>query len=341
MKIFISILFICLFESSLCAKNFVDMLGREVQIPQKTDRVFSASPPMTILLYALAPQKMIGVNYKFYEEEKLYMIPKVKNLPVLGSFYSAGNQANLEKVVSLKPDIVFMWDIVRKNGKYFEEALGRFNIPVVYIGQSSIEDNIKALHTMGVFLKEEKRASELINYAKNNLDRVKKSVSLLKEDEKKSVYFAQGVDGLTSECSGNMQSQIIPLVGATNVFQCDSSFVGSTKKSKITLEKLYTYNPDVIFVSNKPFFDSLNEKSSWRKLKAFKNNQIYFSPISPFNWISRPPSLMRFLGVVWMHNILYPEHFKIKIEDEVKSFYKLFLHLDLNKKEIQNLIRGD
>lgn len=146
---------------------------------------------------------------------------------------------------------------------------------------------------------------------------------------------------MTSECSGNMQSQIIPLVGAKNVLQCDSSFTGTTKKNKITLEKLYAYDPDFIFVSNKAFFQSLNKKSSWRELKAFKNKQIYFSPISPFNWISRPPSLMRFLGVIWMHNILYPEHFKINIEEEVKSFYQLFLHVDLNEEQIKNIIKGE
>lgn len=174
MKIVISVLLFSLLQSSLLAKSYKDMLQREVKVPKSTQKVFSASPPMTILMYALAPQKMIGVNYRFYEEEKKYMIPTVKELPVLGSFYSAGNQANLEKVISLKPDMVFMWDIVRKNGKFFEEALERFNIPVAYIGQSSIEDNLEALKTMGVFLNEEKRADELIKYAQNNLEKVKK-----------------------------------------------------------------------------------------------------------------------------------------------------------------------
>ena len=341
MKIFISVLSVLVFESALFAKSSIDMVGREVIIPQKTEKVFSASPPMTALLYALAPEKMIGVNYRFFEEEKKYMLPKVSNLPVLGSFYSAGNQANLEKVIALKPDMIFMWDIVRKNGKYFEETLGHFKIPVAYIGQSTIEETKEALHVMGIFLKKEKRAKKLIDYAQNNLQRVKNSVISLEKKQKKSVYFAQGVDGLTSECSGNMQSQIIPLVGGINVYQCDASFKGSTKKSKISLEKLYIYDPDVIFVSNKAFFETLNKNSSWRKLKAFRNKQIYFSPISPFNWVSRPPSLMRILGIVWMHHILYPEHFKINIEEEIKSFYKLFLHIDLSSKDVKKLIRGE
>ncbi len=342
MKILIKIFIIILFSCSINAKSAIDMVGRKVTIPSKTERVFAASPPMTVLLYALAPEKMIGVNYKFLKLEKKYMLKRVANLPVLGSFYSSGGQVNLEKVLSKKPDMIFMWDIVRKNSKSFKEVFDRLNIPVVYIRENTIEDNIEALRTMGVFLGKENRAKILIKYAQKILDKVKKSVDSLGNIKRKKVYFAEGVDGLTSECDGTIQAQIIPLAGGINVNKCDSSLAKDGEKSKISLEKLYTYNPDVIFVSNKVFFDSLkNKKSPWRKLKAFKNKNIYFCPISPFNWLSRPPSLMRFIGLEWMHNKLYPKHFKINIIKEVQKFYKLFLHVKLSKQDVKNLLKGE
>jgi len=330
-----------LFATVLFANTTKDMLNREVTIPQQSKKVFSASPAMTIILYALAPETMIGVNYRFLEVEKKFMLEDTTKLPVLGSFFSASNQANLEKVLSLSPDIVFMWDIVRKNGQYFEQTLKKFDIPVAYIAQSTIPQMLDAITTMGVFLKKEERAKELVAYAQNNLDRVEKSVKNLPQNSKKRVYLAQGKNGLTTECIGNMQSQIIPLVGAINVHRCDGLKKGSSRKSKITLETLYRYDPDVIFVWDKAFFDSIKDLKTWRNLKAFKNNQIYFSPISPFNWLSRPPSIIRFLGAVWMHNKLYPEHFKIDINEEVRSFYKLFLHKNLTNQEINQLIKGE
>jgi iron complex transport system substrate-binding protein len=340
-KLKIVILFALCIATLLNANSAIDMVGREVKIPPKVQKVFSASPPMTILLYSLAPETMIGVNYRFFDIEKEFMLKDVAELPILGSFYSASNQANLEKVLALSPDIVFMWDIMRKNGAYFEDALEKFDIPTAYIAQNTIPEMLDALKIMGIFLKKEKRAEKLVAYAKNNLQRVKQSVDNLENIARKKVYMAQGSDGLTTECTGNMQSQIIPLVGGTNVHQCEGLKEGTSRKSKITLETLYKYDPDVIFVWDKSFYDSIKDLSAWRNLSAYKNNQIYFAPISPFNWLSRPPSIMRFLGALWMHNKLYPEHFKIDINEEVRNFYKLFLHVDLSNEQINKLIKGE
>lgn len=329
------------FNTIISANSTLDMIGREVKIPDNANKVFSASPAMTILLYTLAPETMIGINYRFFEVEKKFMINKVSKLPVLGSFFSSGSQANLEKVLALSPDIVFMWDIMQKNGAYFENALEKFNIPVAYISQNNIPQTLDAIKTMGVFLKKEKRARKLISFAKNNLNRIQKSVSNLEDTTRKKVYLAQGQNGLMTECTGNMQSQIIPLVGGINVHKCEGLKKGKARKSKITLETLYKYDPDVIFVWDKSFYDNIQNLSTWRNLKAYKNNQIYFSPISPFNWLSRPPSVMRFIGALWMHNKLYPKHFNIDIYKEVKEFYELFLHLKLTNKQIDKLIKGE
>lgn len=335
-------IFISLLVSTfLHANSAIDMVGREVKIPESSQKVFAASPAMTIMLYTLAPETMIGMNYRLLDVEKKFMLEDVIKLPVLGSFFNSGNQTNLEKVLALSPDIVFMWDITRPNGEYFETALGKFDIPVAYISQSTIPKTVDALETMGVFLKKEARAKELIVYAKDNLARVKASVDTLKDTPRKRVYLAQGPNGLTTECNGNIQSQIIPLVGAINVHQCEGLLEGTTHTNNITLETLYKYDPDAIFVWDKTFYDSIKNLSTWKNLKAYKTNQIYFSPVSPFNWLSRPPSLMRFLGVVWMHNKLYPEHFKIDINQEIRSFYKLFLHVDLTDEQINKLLKGE
>lgn len=343
MKRFFSIIFIlgCILAIDIVAKSSIDMVGREVKIPEQAVKVFAASPPMTAMLYALDPKSMIGVNYRFLEVEKNFMLKETRDLPVLGSFFSASNQANLERVLALNPDIVFMWDITRKNGAYFEKTLKRFEIPVAYISQSTIPQMLDAIKTMGIFLKKEKRAQALIEHAQKSLESVRKSVSSLNQSAIKRVYLAQGQNGLTTECHGNMQSQIIPLAGGVNVHQCAGMKKGGSRKNKITLETLYRYDPDVIFVWDKSFFDSIKDLKTWHKLKAYKNNQIYFAPISPFNWLSRPPSIMRFLGVLWMHHALYPKHFSIDIEKEIRIFYKLFLHIDLTKEEIRKLIKGE
>jgi iron complex transport system substrate-binding protein len=341
LKFKVLVLISLLFSSLLNAKTALDMVGREVQIPKVANKVFSASPAMTILLYALAPETMIGLNYRFMDIEKKFMLKDVADLPVLGSFFAFSSQANLEKVLALSPDMVFIWDIVRKNGRYFEDTLQKFDIPIAYISQKSIPGMLDALENMGVFLKKEARAKELIAHAKRNLALVKKSVDALKDKPRVRIYLAQGKNGLKTEAHGNMQAQIIPLAGGVNVHFDKSLKKGTARNSKITLETLYKYDPDVIFVQDKAFYDSMKNLSTWRNLRAYKNKKIYFSPVSPFSWLSRPPSIMRFLGILWMHKILYPEHFKVDMNKEIKSFYKLFLHFELTDKQIKKLIKGE
>lgn len=323
--------------SFLQAETIKDMLGRDVKVPKRSEKVFSAAPPMTALLYALAPEKMIGVNYNFLPTEKKYMLKSVEKLPNLGSFFSGGGEASFEKVASLKPDIIFMWDITRIRGGFFEKESEKLGIPMAYIQQNTIEQTKDALLNMGKFIGKEKRAHELVEYADFNLQRVKKSVASLKQ-KRKTVFLADGKNGLRTMCDKDMHAESIPFSGGENVYKCEN---GEPKKASISLEKLYKLNPDVIFVWNPTFFKSLNKNSPWRNLRAFKNKQIYFVPMSPFNWTSRPPSMMRFLGVIWMHNKLYPKHFNVNIKKEVKDFYKLFLQVNLSNEDVEKLFKGE
>ncbi len=337
MKKLLKVVLLSLVLTNVYAKNITDMLGNEVKVPESSERVFSAAPPMTVLLYSLAPEKMIGVNYKFMPTEEKYMLKSIKKLPVLGSFFSSSGQANFEKVMALKPDIIFMWDITKKRAKFFETELAKLKVPLAYIQQNSIEQTKDALLKMASYIGKEKRAKKLVKYADYNLDRVKKSVAKLKEGQKKRVFLSDGANGLKTRCDKDIHAEIIRYSGGVNVYKCEN---GASKKATITLEQLYKYDPDVIFVWNPKFFKSLDENSPWRNLRAFKNKQIYFAPMSPFNWLSRPPSLMRFIGTVWMHNKLYPEHFKVDMTKEIQDFYKLFLHVSLSKDDVTKLLKG-
>ena len=323
------------------AKQIHDMLGREVTIPSKVEKAFCASPPMMALLYTLAPKKMIGVNYSFLGVEKQFMLPYVQNLPILGGFFGGGNQANIEKIVALKPDIVFAWDITHNTAKQFESVFNSFNIPVVYIRQNTLYETLDAIQLMAEGLHVQQRGEELISYAKERLGTVQNSVRALGDIKRKRVFFAQGEDGLFTECSNDRQSEVITFAGGVNVHECPENKKANYKREKISLEKLYSYDPDIILVREKNFFESLAKNELWHNLKAYKNKQIFLVPSSPFAWLSRPPSFMRFLGVQWLHHILYPKHFDFDIQKETTLFYKKFLHVQLTKNQVEQLLKGE
>jgi len=47
---------------------------------------------------------------------------------------------------------------------------------------------------------------------------------------------------------------------------------------------------------------------------------------------------MRFLGLKWLVNLIYPEAFKFDMVKETREFYKLFLDLELTDAQIYKIL---
>src|SRR5690349_12889155 len=78
--------------------NVVDSAGRTVEIPVTISRVLAAGPPASVLLYTLAPEKMIGWVRTPSAAEKPFLLASVRELPEYGRLTGRGGTANLENV---------------------------------------------------------------------------------------------------------------------------------------------------------------------------------------------------------------------------------------------------
>ena len=67
--------------------------------------------------------------------------------------------------------------------------------------------------------------------------------------------------------------------------------------------------------------------------------KIFGVPKAPFSWIDRPPGPNRILGMRWLAAELYPDYFDYQLEEDVRSFYKLFYHTDLTDEQLAGLFR--
>jgi iron complex transport system substrate-binding protein len=88
------------------AREVIDSAGRKVEVPDRIEHVMAAGPPASVLIYMLAPEKMIGWNSKPREDELPYLAPIVRDLPEIGRLTGRGNTANLETVMNAKPGII-------------------------------------------------------------------------------------------------------------------------------------------------------------------------------------------------------------------------------------------
>ena len=69
------------------SKNVTDMIGRDVEIPASVSNVVATSPPMTTVLYMIAPDKLKAVNFQWTDDEMKYVPSQYQNLPVVGGWY--------------------------------------------------------------------------------------------------------------------------------------------------------------------------------------------------------------------------------------------------------------
>jgi iron complex transport system substrate-binding protein len=314
------------------ARDIVDMSGKTVTIPDTITKVVAVSPPGTYLLYAIDPLLIGGLNFPPWEDERKFTVKEYSKLPVIGGLAGQSRNINREVLLQVKPDFIVYW--AWKNdatSNKFLESLAPLHFPLVSVRLNSINDYPEALRFMGDAVNRKERGEMLSKYASETLTEAKAVSARIPDDKKITIYYAEGTDGLSTEPEGSLHAELIPLAGGINVHKGEE--VDHYGMEKISMEQLLLYDPEVILVKEKTFFETVYTEPRWKNLRAVREKRVYHIPCVPFNWFDRPPSYMRLLGIKWLLNTLHPDFYTIDMAAETKAFYKLFLGIDLSDKD--------
>ncbi|MDY0386216.1 MAG: iron ABC transporter substrate-binding protein [Methanolobus sp.] len=317
----------------------MDMLGRNLTISSEIDCVVATSPPSTILVYMIAPEKLGGWNFvKTYNHT--LMNEDYFSLPVIGGWFGT-QTGNYETVIGIEPDIVI--EGYTTDGQLNEaiqrrqESFG--SIPVVAIDGSIIfvEDSDPTIKYVGKLLGCEDQAEALIAFRSSILNDIDIKVSDIPEEEKVRVYYAKGPGGLKTDPSGSQHSQVIDICGGINVADCP--LTPGSGMIEVSIEQVMDWNPEVIMTSNTQFYESVCSDSLWASVDAVVNERVYLSPQNPFCWIDLPQGPHLIIGTAWTATVLYPELFEdMDMEQLTRDFYSQFLHYELTDEELNNLL---
>ncbi len=329
--------FLCLsaFPLTSQARVIIDMSGKRVTIPDHITKIFGVSPPSTYLIYAIDPQMIAGLNFPLRANEK--RIAALHRQPVIGGLVGQGRTVDREMLLRIKPDFLlyYAWSDDAINRKFLQ-SLTPLNFPVVSVHLDSIRDYPEALRFLADIVGKKKRGKELQAYAAETLRQVTAIAGRIPEAKKVPVYYAEGTDGLSTEPAGCLHTELIALAGGSNVHR--GRELDGYGKQKISMERLLLYDPDVIIVKEKLFFDMIHTDSRWQALRAVREHRVFLIPCVPFNWFDRPPSFMRLLGVKWLMHILHPHLFPIDMVAETVEFYKLFLGVSLSDQDARKIL---
>lgn len=315
-------------EQSLPAKTeariYTDSLGRAVELPERIDKIAVSGPMAQIVLFALAPDKLVGTANEWDPGAENYFDEKYFNLPVLGQLYGGKGEMNLETLLASGAQVIIdVGEAKEGAAEELNELQQQTGIPFVHIHADTAGMG-NAFRTLGELLGMAEEAETLADYC----DRVySRTVEIADSVDKVRLLYCLGEKGINVIAKDSYHGEIIDLL-SDNIAVVDAPSSKGTG-NEVDMEQILRWNPDVIIFSSESIYNTVAQDETWQSVSAIANGSYYEVPYGPYNWLGFPPSAQRYMGMMWLSQLLYPETANYDLKAEIKQYFELFYHCEL------------
>ena len=322
-------------EPTETTRVFTDSCGREVTVPTDIQKIAVSGPLAQIVVFAIAPDKMVGVANAWDDTAKEYLDAKYLDLPLLGQLYGGKGELNLETLLAAEPDVVI--DVGEPKSTIVEDLDGlqeQTGIPFVHIDAylASMDETYAMLSDLLAMPNE---GQALADYCRAAYDKVKAVVDGV---EKAGALYIAGEEGLNVIAKGSFHAEVIDML-CNNLAVVDEPSSKGTG-NEVDMEQILNWNPDVILFAPGSIYASVGSNENWQTVTAIKNGTYYEVPMGPYNWMGFPPSVQRLLGMTWMAKILYPDAADYDLYTEASTYFQMFYHCELTQAQYDALMGG-
>ena len=320
-------------EPAPATVQFTDSVGRVVELPADITKIAISGPLAQIVLFALCPDKLVGVASKWDATAEQYLATEYYNLPELGQLYGGKGELNLETLLASGAQVVIdvgePKDSIVSDLDALQEQTG---IPFVHI-TATASTMAEAYTKLGELLNMPEEAKTLSDYCAKVYAR---TLEIANSAQKVNLIYCLGDTGLNVIANGSYHAEILDLL-ANNVAVVDEP---SSKGSgnEVDMEQILLWNPDVILFAPGSIYSTVGSDPAWQQVNAIKNGTYYEVPMGPYNWMGFPPSIQRYLGMMWMAQLLYPDTAQYDLYTEVATYFKLFYHSELTQAQYDALV---
>lgn len=233
---------------------FVVILSQSFRLPaQECKRIVSLAASITNNLY------LLGVQGNIVGRTQYCTIAEKDNIPVVADAVNV----NIEKVVSLKPDIVIAGGLTHPR---IVSALQKMGIRTIHQHQPKDFNEIcSQLEELGSICGKSDAATRHVKESRERLAKISEGIS-----GKNRVFMEQGANPLFTVLPNSFVNDYIILSGGANI--CED-----LKNGLISRELVLLRNPDVIIIITMGDTGE-KEKKEWQKyttINAVKNNRIF------------------------------------------------------------------
>ncbi|WP_051564675.1 ABC transporter substrate-binding protein [Desulfovermiculus halophilus] len=264
------------------ARTVKDTLDREVQLPDKIQRVVSLAPSITESVFAIGQgDKLVGATqYSDYPAQ-------ARKLPSIGSYVNL----NVEKIISLRPDLC----LATKDGNPYQvvQQLERADIPVYALDPRDMPAIMDTLTDLGRLLDAQAQAEQVVKTMQRQVAALRRMGD--RAEHRPKVFFQIGISPIVSVGSDTFIHELISIAGGENVA------AGSVQYPRYSREDVLVADPDVILINSMSKDEDLvqAEIKKWKafpQIDAVRSERIHPLDASLFN---RPtPRLVEALRIL-------------------------------------------
>ena len=312
---------------------FTDSVGREVELPMNIERVAISGPLAQIVVFALCPDRLVGVASKWDKTAEQFLATEYYQLPELGQLYGGKGEMNLETLLASGAQVVI--DVGEPKGTIKEDldALSeQTGIPFVHVTMTTATMG-DAYRKLGELLHMSDEAEALAVYCDATYERITKLADTV---EKENLLYITGDQGLNVIAQGSYHAEVIDLLSNNLAVVESPSSKGSG--NEVDMEQILLWNPDVILFAPGSIYATVGADDTWKNVAAIRNGTYYEVPTGPYNWMGFPPSVQRLLGMRWMAKLLYPDAADYDLYAETAEYFKLFFHCELSEDAYHALV---
>lgn len=243
--------------NSIFPREIIDGFGNKVTIDKKPERIITAVPSHTEILFALGLEDNI-VAVSEYCDYPAGALDKEN----IGGYKTL----NTERIIELQPDILFVY------GDGDDDAIEQVDsagITIVRYEPESIEEVLETIISIGQVVGEEEKAEEIRNQL---IEKKEEVLDKIKNQQQKRVFYEIWDEPLMAAGPGSFMDELIVLAKGKNIA---SDAEGGYPV--FSIEALVERDPEVYLIpaNHVQNFDKMTDKEKNQRITEIKNRPGY------------------------------------------------------------------
>ena len=236
-----------------------DGAGRSVPVPDKVARVFPAGPPAAIFTYTLAPELLIGWPRANRPAEREFLLPDIGARPEVGRITGRGNTANLEVVLTLKPDLILdVGSVSATHVSLAERVQQQTGIPYALL-DGRFASTAASYRTLGALIGQREQAETLARGRPHDRSRHRPDRGYPGKLASARLREARAARAGSKPAKGSINVETIELLA--------DNAAGGTRGglATVSIEQVLLWNPDVVITIDLDFAAGVRSDPAGRR----------------------------------------------------------------------------